>query len=255
MCVLRARRNHCVTSHEKLDALLKPLIREAVLLEPSRSKAAEAASANSKFGGLPYATQGDPWPLCPSCGRELVFVAQFLDDKTQTLYAFFYCFACFPWEVGAEENAQWLVRRYPGPSMEHYRKLQPCAPDKQTVIPCTVSRSPVRVLPDWEGIESRCMTASNLCYDLDDARPWEEYAAAILRLGCLNEYATLVGGYPRWVQDALVTSCESCGSELEFLAQLDSEEAAGLMWGDAGLVYLFQCPNHPDVFHLELQCH
>jgi uncharacterized protein YwqG len=244
-----------VTLHEKLDALLKPLIRGAVLLEPARSRAAEAASVDAKFGGLPYATQGDQWPVCPTCHRELVFVAQFVDDRTHTLYVFFYCFACLPWGLRAEENAQWLVRWYPRPSMDTYRTLLPSAASEQTVIPSRVSGSPVRVLPDWEGIESLSPRASNLCYDLDDARPWEEYAAAVHRLGCLNEYATLIGGYPRWVQDALVTTCEACGSELAFLAQIDSEEAAGLMWGDAGLVYLFQCPTHPDIFRLELQCH
>ena len=242
-------------SHEQLDDLLRPLIRDAVMLTPVRSNAAEAASADSKFGGLPYATRDEHWPVCSTCRRELVFVFQFVEDKTQMLYAFFYCFACLPWGSGAEENGQWLVRRYPRPSMADYRPLRPSASGAQTVIPCAASPAPVRVLPDWEGIESCSPTASNLCYELDDARPWEEYTAATLRLGCLNAYATLIGGYPRWVQDALVTRCEACGSELAFLAQIDSEKAAGLMWDDAGLVYLFQCPRHPGIVHLELQCH
>ena len=53
--------------HEQLDDLLGPLIRDAVMLTPVRSIAAQAAAADCKFGGLPYATQGEHWPVCSTC--------------------------------------------------------------------------------------------------------------------------------------------------------------------------------------------
>ena len=38
------------------------------------------------------------------------------------------------------------------------------------------------------------------------------------------------------------------------LAQIGSEEAAGLMWGDADCLYLFVCEDRPGNVYLTLQC-
>ena len=239
---------------DQLDALLKPFIREAVVLAPHRSLAAEAASTEAKFGGSPYAEEGDRWPHCPTCKNELVFVVQ-LRAGSDELLVFFYCFECFPWGLSDEEEGQWVIRRYPNPSTARLRVISPAGTQELTVGPCAVSGSPVKSLPDWEGLDSTCKEAADLCCAIDADSPWEEYDAALLRNGCLNDYATLVGGHARWVQGEAVNSCRQCGEQLRFVAQIDSEEPANLMWGDVGLVYIFQCPVHSDVFHLELQCH
>lgn len=42
-------------SREKLDSLLKPLVKTAVKLEPRADREASVASCESKFGGSPYA--------------------------------------------------------------------------------------------------------------------------------------------------------------------------------------------------------
>lgn len=242
-------------SQDNLDILLTPLIREAVILDPIRSSDAEDAAISSKFGGEPYAQSSDVWPVCPSCKNELVFVSQFNKEENDELFTFFYCFECFPWGLPDEEKGQWVIRRYKMPSMTQYKKITPSQTNEYSPIPCTTHAKTVRVLPDWEGLESFSIDAENLCCELDSDNPWEEYNSAFLRNRCLDDYATLVGGYPRWVQGEAVNKCSTCGEELQFLAQIDSEDSAGIMWGDVGLVYLFQCNNHPDEFHLELQCH
>ena len=49
--------------------------------------------------------------------------------------------------------------------------------------------------------------------------------------------------------------CPRCDQLMEMFAQIDSEEEAGLMWGDVGCIYLFCCRRHPGEVRLELQCH
>ena len=115
--------------------------------------------------------------------------------------------------------------------------------------------SSIEALPDWEGINSASNEVSNLCCEINDDSPWEEYGEAVERAGCLNDYATLLGGYPRFVQGEVEPTCPKCNNEMEFYAQVDSEEEANIMWGDVGLVYFFRCPQHKNEFRLELQCH
>jgi len=242
-------------SQDKLDNLLEPLILETQILDPSKSNEAKKVSLNSKFGGSPYAEEHDSWPQRPTCKNDLVFIAQLKDDKTGNLFVFYYCFECFPWGLGDEEKGQWIIRRYQNSSMEKYQEIFPYQKNETLVVPCTVSMKTVKALPDWEGLESHFNEAGDLCSEIDDDNPWEEYESAVIRNSCLNDYATLLGGYPRWVQGETTNKCPECDEELKFLGQIDSEDAAGIMWGDVGLVYLFQCKNHPDIFHMELQRH
>ena len=139
--------------------------------------------------------------------------------------------------------------------MEQYRQIAPERGSEFAPNPCIVESKTVRVLPDWEGLESYSKEAESLCCELDRDSPWEAYEDALVRIECLVDYATLIGGYPRWVQGEAKSHCSSCGADRELVVQIDSEELAGLMWGDMGLVYLFSCKSHPDDFHLELQCH
>lgn len=240
---------------EELDKLLEPLVKDTQILDPSSSRDAEKATVSSKFGGSPYAQVNDDWPQCPTCQNELVFIAQLKDEKTDNLFVFYYCIECFPWGLGDEEKGQWVVRRYKNSSMEKHKEIAPSKENEAAVIPCTVTTKMVKVIPDWEGLESYSMEASDLCCEMNDDSPYEAYDAAFLRNAYFNDYATILGGYPRWIQSEAINKCSECGAVLEFLAQIDSEDSAGLMWGDAGSVYLFQCRNHLDIFHLELQCY
>lgn len=90
---------------------------------------------------------------------------------------------------------------------------------------------------------------------------------------------TKLGGYPSWKQEPCWPSCETCGSKMEHLLTVDSREfdgeswrtwllledrggtgandgipreahamceSVGVMIGDAGGIYIFQCPTCPD---------
>lgn len=242
-------------SKEKLDGLLRPLIKKAIKLEPKADESALQVSYESKFGGMPYAERGDVWPSCPTCKKELTFVSQLFDEDEQQLFVFYYCNKCFPWGLGKEEDGQWLVRLYKEPSLEKMAEINRSSDDEFAPTPCKVISSSVEVLPDWEGLDSVSKEAGVLCSKINDDSPWEEYEEAVERAGCLSDYATLLGGYPRFVQGEAIHNCPQCNTEMEFYAQLDSEDEANIMWGDVGLVYFFRCPQHKTEFQLELQCH
>jgi hypothetical protein len=234
-----------------LQAYVKP----GWVLEPSADPAAHEACTHSKFGGLPYAEAGEQWPACATCHKELTFVAQVEAPAENTLYTFFYCFDCYPWGLSREEAGQWKLTSYAGASMEKYAAISPVRQDEGFLTPCRVDISQVKVLPDWEGLDRAIPAAQQYCRPVADDEPWGAFEDAVALLGCLDDYATLLGGYPRHVQGEMQPHCAGCNREMRFLFQIDSEDEANLMWGDVGLVYLFQCPEHPDQFHLELQCH
>lgn len=242
-------------SEEQLDELLGPIARRARVLVLEPNDEARDVRTDSKFGGAPYAEAGDEWPTCSGCDNDLVFVAQIRDDLSNVLVVFFYCFDCFPWGLSDEERGQWVVRRYESPDVDRAANLEPRNEMALAVRPCTVTKHVVRALPDWESLESHSADASQLCSELNAESPWETYNSAVARNECLTDFATVLGGYPRWVQGQATAVCPECNEHMHFIVQIDSEDGAELMWGDVGLVYLFQCRAHPEIFHLELQCH
>lgn len=242
-------------SQEKLGNLLKSLIKKSIKLEPKADASVAPACCESKFGGLPYAESEDVWPSCPTCEKELTFVTQIQDESEQQLFVFYYCNKCFPWGLADEEKGQWLVKLYKKPSIEKLVAINQDSDDKFSPTACKIIPSSVKILPDWEGLDSASSEASALCCKINDDAPWEAYEEAVERAGCLNDYATILGGYPRFVQGEALPTCPECNCDMVFYAQIDSEDEANIMWGDLGLIYFFRCPQHKNKFQLELQCH
>lgn len=242
----------CKDHQKKLDKLLKPFIKKATLFIAHSDDSALELSYKSKLGGTPYAENNDTWPICPSCTNKLTFVAQIYNEDEDSLFVFFYCHECFPWGLDNEKKGEWIVKSYEHPSCEKWVEISQNEKDEFAPSPCTLTASNINVLPDWEALDAE---ASNLCSRINDDDPWDAYEGAVERAECLNNYATLLGGYPRFVQGESSPTCPECKTEMEFYAQIDSEDEANMMWGDAGLVYFFRCPQHKNLFQFELQCH
>jgi hypothetical protein len=49
------------------------------------------------------------------------------------------------------------------------------------------------------------------------------------------------GGRPFRVRDAVRPNCVVCGKPMPFVAQVDSDDTLGIMFGDMGLLYAFFC--------------
>lgn len=223
---------------EKILNLLRPHVKSALKLVPRADNAAENASTSSKFGGLPYAESGCNWPGCPTCQSELTFVAQLKKQEDDSLHVFYYCFDCFPWGLDNEEKGQWLVQRFLAPSMDKYHEIH-CQEPGAEIVPCSVTEVEVNVLPDWDELDSKIPDANDLCCRINKESPWDAYALALKELGCIDDCATLIGGYPKLIQGEIGSACPLCSRDMAFLAQIDSEDEANLMWGDVGSVYLF----------------
>lgn len=147
------------------------------------------------------------------------------------------------------------------------------APDDHVPGPCVVHPEPVTEYPSWD-----------LPNDVGDALQ-DRFKRLAQDTGWLYHYhlsdapGTKLGGYPGWTQDPAWPNCDSCGQRMQHLITVASWEwdgeswrtwmpvedreilkgqeaiqtelnrsvcqAAGLMLGDVGGVYIFECPSCP----------
>jgi uncharacterized protein YwqG len=108
-------------------------------------------------------------------------------------------------------------------------------------------------LPDWEGINLYCNNALKLSCVLNEDRPWDNYNQIATKLIGEQDYQSQLGGYPKWVQGES-TPIDDEGNPMKLLFQIDSEDNAGLMWGDVGLIYVFY-DKKTEKIEFTLQCH
>jgi hypothetical protein len=162
---------------------------------------------------------------------------------------FYYDDKAFPWRT---EDDGWLLKTYASTEEAVYAPVTP--PDELVVNPrCGVAFAPVSSLPDWEGIWVHQPLAGKLSCVLNEDEPWDAYDKVCTELlGEETDYRSQLGGYPKWIQSEASPETED-GKLLPLLFQLDSEQEAGLMWGDTGLVYLFYNVQGGRS-ELELQC-
>lgn len=243
-------------TENKLKAALNALRKECVKVVPSKTGFNNSMAAEVRFAGPAYAENGDKHLICPQCNNKLSFVFQFREkyDKnfkpSGSLFSVFYCFDCMPIGRHNEEIGQWAVVEHKNPNPDKFvdgfgvnSKLIPCS--------CTLNR--VFVLPDYETIETNYPEIAELCEELDSDDPISVYEDYGLEIGCDMEPSTTLGGFPIWIQGEGSQVCPEAGCTPQFIAQIDSEEMADLMWGDAGCLYLFRCKDHKH-FTIEMQC-
>lgn len=247
---------------DRLQRVLLPFLREGTRLELQRASRPLPLTA-SKFGGTPFGIQSDTWPVCEECSRPLSFICQV--DLRQTvlagsfpfdLFQFFHCRPCYPWGDEDEGKQQWLIRTYVAPESLEAAALS--VPDDPHALPeCQVLLRPSRFLPDWLAAENLCPEAIEIATTIEPhGDPIGVYERAALKIigethktEKTQREMSRIGGYPDSIQgDVLETPAM-------FLAQIGSEEAADLMWGDAGSVYLFVCDTSPCRFELTKQCY
>jgi len=240
---------------EKLKRALAGLKKECLRVVPDKPGFLEKHAADVRFGGFAYAEKGDTAPICPDCKKPLSFICQFkVVDKnslSEALLCVFYCFQCMPIGRPEEEKGQWAVRVYHDAAAA---KFVPGIGEDKSLTPCTCSVSKVFNLPDYETLENNFPEVAVLCEEIDGEDPVSAYEEVGLEIGCEMEPFTSIGGYPIWIQGEGTQVCPICKKDAEFVAQIDSESGAGLMWGDAGCLYIFRCPEHKDGYAIEMQC-
>ena len=241
----------------KLHNALNALKKECLRITPEKPGFANEHAAEIRFAGPAYAESGDKAPICNGCGKPLSFVFQFKTEQdaklklSGALHVVYYCFDCVPIGRPDDEKGQWLIKSYSEASAGKFVGGTGVNP---LFKPCLCSMQKVFVLPDYETIENDYPEVAALCEELDPEDPVSVYEEEGLEVGCEMEPFTRVNGYPAWIQGQGTQVCPLCKHDMEFFAQVDSESAVDLMWGDAGCLYIFRCPKHPEQLAIEMQC-
>lgn len=238
-----------------LEHLVKPLIRPTTKLEIlSASKPPENSQLESHFGGHPYFETGEQWPKSKS-GKHLNFIFQVFNSpklelpKSIGLVQFFYDWEQFPWDT---PDDGWLVKIYNQVDPQNVAFI--AKPQELEVSNfCNIKFKSVRSLPDWEGIDLHGHHASKLSCILNEDEPWAGYDQMVSKLIGAQDYQSQLGGYPKWVQGES-TPNDKDGNPMKLLFQIDSDDNAGLMWGDVGLIYVFYDEKTENI-EFALQCH
>ncbi len=238
-----------------LEKLVKPLIKITTKIEVApASRPPENSQSNSHFGGQPYFEKGETWPTTKT-GKNLDFIFQVFNSSDINLpeniglIQFYYDWDEFPWDT---ENEGWFVKIYNKIQKENIELIEK-PKDLEKSKYCEISFNPTQTLPDWEGIDLHCNNASKLSCVLNEDEPWGNYDQVVTRLIGEQDYQSQLGGYPKWVQGES-TPVDNDGNPMNLLFQIDSEDNAGLMWGDVGLIYVFYDEKSEKIEFI-LQCH
>lgn len=212
-------------------------------------------STASKFGGTPYLGRADDWPICPNCDFPMqLFVQLNLSEIPQSeqdrlgntgLIQLFYCTTFEPpCEVDCEAYfpfAKSVVARFvevidPGVVVEAAELAEPF---------------PAKRIVGWEALEDY-PNWEELTYNLGvDHTPDDEIV--IEAIGAPHPGDKL-GGWPHWIQGVEYPGCRECGSQMELVFQIDSEDNLPYMFGDSGAGHLTRCPKHPHILTFAWAC-
>jgi len=244
-----------LSTYEDLIELVKPLIKKATkLIVEKPSRPPENSQLRSHFGGQPYFEENEEWPKSKS-GTSLDFIFQVINNgdislpNNIKLIQFYYDFDEFPWD---SIDDGWLVKIY-GKINEDTVKLIPRPEELEKSKYCDLTFKQIASLPNWEGIEVHSLNAKKLSCILNEDEPWGNYIKVCEELLGESDYHSQIGGYPKWVQGES-TPRKSDGVPMNLLFQIDSEDNADIMWGDSGLIYVFQ-DNETNMLEFTLQCY
>lgn len=259
----KPRRHKPGTRDERIAALaelrrtLPSLRKPSTVFDPAGSR--DPGPTASRFGGVPYAEAEEEWPECLDCGLPLDFVCQFnLGDCNHPtiegvgLATFFYCWKTYSWST--DERRSWSVRLYsePSPSKAVSMDRPDADADVYLTRPCALNPRRIETLPSHDDLELWHEDVDALAQVLNQKKPWLPYQHLIDKDPAeWFAQGTRVGGWPAWLQGALWAQAE--GGPLELLAQIDSEDKAGITWGFSGFLYLFIDPEDHRCIELSLQ--
>ena len=232
-----------------LEALLKDLAAPAIRFEPQPVREEEMALGRTRIGGQPDLPSQRSWPLTRS-GKPMSFLAQFDLGKMNEVMpnsplpssGSLSFFALLEDELPADGALESAVLFTP-PTDDLKRKKFPSAlAEDDRFGSCSLGGGLVRTYPEQrhEEVTARMEVDEDMLSDF-----WSDMNMGTHLLG----YVNMIQGPPEYEAELAfrfrTTGRVSLRSEEEakaiegwcLLFQLDSEEEAGMMWGDAGYLY------------------
>jgi len=246
---------HGIEEHlEALQGLKKP----ALALFPS------AGPSTSRIGGLPSLPEGVPWPEWN--GRPLSFLCQV--DLGQVprafdraglppagLLYFFYDQEQSTWGFDPKDEGSWRVV-YSAAAAGHKGVCSaPAGLGEHSVYrQKPVDLTPVATYPSWQdaGVEALSLTDRQLdeylelCASVFGGGPEHQLLGCPapaqgndMDLECQLVSHGLYCGEPSGYRVPMAKQLEAGRSDWTLLLQLDSDDDAGMMWGDSGMLYFW----------------
>lgn len=238
----------------QLEEAMKRYAKPATLLKVQTSSMPDPEAALlSHFGGPPYFEKGDSWP-CSALGKPLDFVCQIynspdfqMPQEIKLLQLF------YDWEESAYDSScdGWKVKIFYDLRMEDRVDIErPALLDKPKYA--EIIFRPVPSFPDYQEVDNYPEIAELLdaIASEDSLEAYDRIQESLMGTGRFQSH---LGGYPLWIQ-GYETPVGADGRPLPLLLQVDSEDNAGVCWGDAGMAYLFYDPSARRV-EFYMQCH
>lgn len=255
--------------------------RPAIRLSPSPG----AADGGSRLGGDPDLPDAAEWPEWK--GKPLAFLGQVaLADvaglagaealPADGLLSFFYDAEQGTWGFDPQDRGSWRVLYSPAGVPLRPRPTPAAVPSDARYRPTGLTPSPILSLPAWDEppIARLEMTDDegdrymDLLAGDDDASGgrhqllgWPEpIQSGEMDAECQMVAGGLNLGGPEGYRDPRAEPLKAGASQWRLLLQLDSDEDAGMMWGDSGRLYFWireadlAARNFDDVWMI-LQCY
>lgn len=218
-------------------------------------KDGDGAVSDSKFSGKPVLKQGESWPVCPNCNKQMqLFVQLNLSDIPKDAGAegegFLQMFYCTSYEPHCEVQCEAFFPFAKSTLVRIVSNAEAASHDHS--MPSSLEPFPAKTITGWEeatdypGYEERSDEGVELTEEEENLSYDEEIAP---------QTGDKLGGWPAWVQSVEYPSCPDCGSTMQLVFQLDSEVNVPYMWGDSGIGHITQCPQHPQQLAFGWACY
>lgn len=235
------------------------------------------ADAGSRFNGSPFLVAGEEWPACQVCKKPMpLFLQLDLDDLPREyagrfgsgLLQLFYCVD----KCEYESSEAWAP-------FDHTTKLVRIVAKEagaiaaprdvglkarpQAIIGWTASRECCNYEEaDQHGIKSEYKREGlahrirYLCEAMNIDSGWLDEGGQDAMYEKVFNPANRdkLGGWPYWVQGVEYPNCTECGTRMELVFQIDSEDHVPFMFGDVGCGHITQCPTHKHIVTFGWAC-
>jgi hypothetical protein len=225
-----------------------------------------SSPAGSRFGGVPFSPDGQR-PLCGQCRQPLPLLLQLDLESTPGglgtgLLQVFYC---------ANPDCEQARDGWSPFSVIHLARIVD-AKGGGGLAQAASDDHPPRTIVGWDPIDDLPSPREHEELGLELEYDFEAQTVAF-RCPAVGLQTPPIGiddltaeqianpeagdkllGWPHWIQGVEYPTCPKCRSRMRVLFQLDSEDNVPVMWGDAGIAHISQCPNHRDVLTMAWAC-